>query len=73
MAEQQERERQAAEAVEELSDEEIERLKSQRFQERVRRVHAAMERERVDWRGVPYIAPDGRIAVRVVPVDMGER
>ena len=53
-----------------LSDVEIERLKRQRFQERVERVLEVMTRERVDWRAIPYITPDGRIVARVVPAEM---
>ncbi len=53
-----------------LSDAEIERLKSQRFQERVERVLEVMTRERVDWRAIPYITPDGRVVARVVPAEM---
>jgi predicted N-acetyltransferase YhbS len=55
----------------ELDDDAIERLKQERFQQRVQRVLAAMREERVDWRGVPVVTPDGRIAVRVVPVEAG--
>ena len=53
-----------------FSDEQIEKLRAARFQERVQRVLEVMREERVDWRGVPVITPDGRIAVRVVPVEM---
>jgi len=48
----------------------LEALRARRFQERVQRVVEVMRREGVDWRGVPYITPEGRIAVRVVPVEM---
>ena len=52
-----------------LDDEAIERLRQERFGQRVQRVLEVMKEERVDWRGVPFIAPDGRIGVRVMPVD----
>jgi hypothetical protein len=52
------------------SDQELETLARQRFQERVNRVLAVMREERVDWRAVPYVTPDGRIAARVAPVEM---
>jgi len=54
----------------EISDQAIEALKRERFQQRVQRVLEVMQRERVDWRGVAYIAPDGRVGARVVPVEM---
>lgn len=54
----------------ELSDEELARLRRQRFEERVRRVLAVMQQERIDWRGAAYVAPDGRIGVRVMPVEI---
>jgi len=54
----------------ELSDAALEELRRQRFQERVQRVLAVMTRERIDWRGIACITPDGRIAVRVVPIEM---
>ena len=54
----------------EITDAEIEQLKRQRFQQRVERVLEVMRRERVDWRGIPYITPEGRIAVRLVSVEM---
>ena len=54
----------------EISDQAIEALKRERFQQRVQRVLEVMQRERVDWRGVAYIAPDGRLGARVVPVEM---
>jgi hypothetical protein len=57
-------------AVPPLSDEAIRAMQQTRFQERVQRVQEVMQRERVDWRGVPFIAPDGRIGVRVVPVEV---
>jgi len=31
-----------------------------------------MKEERVDWRGVAFVTPDGRIAVQVTPVEMRE-
>ena len=53
-----------------LSDGAIAELRRRRFQERVGRVLEVMQRERVDWRGAPFITGDGRIGVRVVPVDL---
>jgi alkanesulfonate monooxygenase SsuD/methylene tetrahydromethanopterin reductase-like flavin-dependent oxidoreductase (luciferase family) len=53
-----------------LSDQDIERLRRERFAERVQRVLAVMREERVDWRGAAFVTPDGRIAVRVMPVPM---
>ena len=52
-----------------LSEERLEEIRRQRFQQRVERVLEVMRRERVDWRGMAYITPEGRIAVRVVPVE----
>jgi len=52
-----------------LSDDAIERMKQERFQQRVQRVLAVMREERVDWRGAAFITPDGRIAVRVFPIE----
>ena len=54
------------------SDAELESLRRERFQARVQRVLAVMQEERVDWRGVPFVAADGRIGVRVMPVEMRE-
>jgi hypothetical protein len=53
-----------------LSDDEISRLQEERFRQRVERVLAVMRAERVDWRGVPFLTPDGRIAVRILPMEM---
>lgn len=53
-----------------LSDDEISRLQEERFRQRVERVLAVMREERVDWRGVPFLTPDGRIAVRILPMEM---
>jgi hypothetical protein len=53
----------------EVSDEALERMRRDRFRQRVGRVLEAMQREGVDFRGVAAITPDGRIAVRVVPVE----
>ena len=53
-----------------LSDADINEMKRQRFQQRVRRVLAVMQEERIDWRGVPFLMSDGRIGVRVCPVEM---
>ena len=55
-----------------LADEELDRLRRERFRERVGRVLAAMRQERIDWRGHPYLTGDGRIGVRVEPVELGE-
>jgi hypothetical protein len=55
-----------------LSDARIRELQRRRFQERVERVLQVMRRERVDWRGVPFIAADGRIGVRVLPLDCAQ-
>jgi hypothetical protein len=55
-----------------LSDARIRELQRRRFQERVERVLEVMRRERVDWRGVPFIAADGRIGVRVLPLDCAQ-
>ncbi len=52
----------------EMSDEVIRELQARRFQERVQRVLEVMQRERIDWRGLAFVAADGRIGVRVVPV-----
>ena len=54
----------------EPTDEQIEELKQKRFRGRVERVLATMAAERIDWRGIPVVTPDGRIGVRVVPVEM---
>ena len=53
-----------------IPDEEMERVRQQRYQARVERVLLAMQREGVDWRAVAFVTPDGRIGTRVVPVDM---
>jgi len=52
------------------SDQELETLARRRFQERVNRVLAVMREERIDWRAIPYVTPEGRIAARVAPVEM---
>jgi hypothetical protein len=52
-----------------LSEKQLEEIRRRRFQQRVERVLEVMRRERVDWRGMAYITPEGRIAVRVVPVE----
>jgi hypothetical protein len=57
-------------AADELSEQRLEEIRQRRFQERVERVLEVMRRERVDWRGIPFIAADGRIGVRVVPVEI---
>jgi len=53
-----------------VTDAELERIRRERFGRRVERVLAAMREERIDWKGVAFIAPDGRVGVRVVPVEM---
>ena len=63
-------ERERAEPAAEISEERLDEIRRQRFQQRVERVLEVMQRERVDWRGVPFVAADGRIGVRVVPVDL---
>jgi hypothetical protein len=63
-------ERERAEPAAEISEERLEEIRRQRFQQRVERVLEVMQHERVDWRGLPFIAADGRIGVRVVPVDL---
>ena len=55
-----------------LTDEAIEEMKRKRFEARVNRVLAVMREERIDWRGIPLVTPDGRIGVRVVPVEMDQ-
>ena len=55
-----------------VSDQEIEQLRQERFRQRVQRVLDVMQEERVDFRGVPHITPEGRIGVRVVPVEMAQ-
>lgn|GEM_PF-1378665 len=55
----------------ELSEEQLEQMRQARFRERVGCVLAVMREERIDWRGLPTVTPDGRIVVRVVPVEMG--
>ena len=58
--------------VTEISNEDLERIRLERFQERVNRVVAVMKRERVDWRGMPFIQ-DGQIRARVIPVDLTQQ
>jgi len=53
-----------------VTDEELERLRHERFAQRVRRVLAVMRQERIDWRGRPYLTSDGRIGVRQEPVEL---
>ena len=52
------------------SDEAIEEIRKQRFNERVQRVLQVMQQERIDWKGIPVISPDGRIVVRIQPVEI---
>ncbi len=54
----------------ELTDGQLEELRRHRFEERVNRVLQVMREQRIDWRGIPFVTPEGRIAVRVVPVEM---
>lgn len=58
-------------SVSEPTDQAIEQIKQQRFRARVERVVVVMQEEQIDWRGIPFLTPDGRIAVRVVPAEMG--
>ena len=53
-----------------LTEEAIREIIEERRRQRIQRVLEVMRRERIDWRGVPFVTPDGRIAVRVVPVEM---
>ena len=62
-------EKQKGEEKVDLPDEALEMLRQQRFRERVERVLEVMRRERIDWQGLPFIKPDGRIGVRVAPFD----
>ena len=64
------RTQEAAPGGDSVTDAELERIRRQRFGRRVERVLAVMREERIDWKGVPFIAPDGRVGVRVVPVEM---
>ena len=52
------------------SDEAIEDIRKQRFNERVQRVLEVMQQERIDWQGRPIITPDGRIEVKLYPVEI---
>ena len=52
------------------SDEAIEEIRKQRFNERVQRVLQVMGQERIDWQGRPIITPDGRIEVKLYPVEI---
>ena len=65
-----ERTLQGPEGAEDLSEERLEEIRRRRFQARVQRVLAVMQQERIDWRGIAVIGPDGRIGVRVVPMEM---
>lgn len=56
-----------------LSDADIDEMKRHRFQQRVQRVLAVMQEERIDWRGVPFLTRDGRIGVRIWPAEMDRR
>jgi len=66
------RTQEAAPGGDSVTDAELERIRQERFRRRVERVLAVMVEERIDWRGAPFIAPDGRVGVRVVPVEMAE-
>ncbi len=57
-------------ANEEMSDEKLKAIAQARFQARVQRVLAVMQEERIDWQGTPQITPDGRIGVRLLPVEV---
>ena len=59
--------------AEPMSDEELEQLRRERFEVRVKTVLAVMQEQKIDWRGVPYITPDGAIKVRLLPVEMKEQ
>jgi len=52
------------------SDEALEAVRRARFRQRVERVLGIMRQERIDWRALAFITPDGRIALRVVPIEM---
>jgi hypothetical protein len=51
-------------------EQELRRRREAEFQQRVERVLEVMRAERVDWRGLASVTPDGRIVTRVVPVEM---
>ena len=51
------------------SDEAIEEIRKQRFQERVQRVLQVMRQERINWVGRPVIT-DGRIEVLIYPEEI---
>jgi len=53
-----------------LSDAELESLRRRRFEERVERVQAVMREQRIDWEGIAFVTTEGRIAVRVVPIEI---
>jgi len=73
MSDEDTKEEQAPEKPPEPSDEVLEAMRRQRFQDRVQRVLEVMKKERIDWRGVPFLAPDGTIGARVVPIEMRSR
>jgi len=62
-----------SEKNDELTDDELEALRAERFKERVQRVFGKMVEEGVDFQAVPGFVPDGtggwRIVLRIVPVD----
>ena len=64
------RTQEAAPGKDGVTDAELERIRRERFGRRVERVLAVMREERIDWKGVAFIAPDGRVGVRVVPVEL---
>ena len=53
-----------------LSDAELESLRRRRFEERVERVQAVMREQRIDWEGIAFVTTEGRIVVRVVPIEI---
>jgi len=55
---------------EELTEERLEELRRERFAARVAKVREVMQEQRVDFRGLPLITADGRIAVQIIPVEM---
>ncbi len=56
------------ESTEEM-EAELRRRRAEDFRQRVERVLKVMREERIDWRGAPFITPDGRVGVRVAPVE----
>ena len=54
-------------------DEKREPTYQDQFKARVARVAAVMQEERIAWRGIPAFTQDGRVGVRVVPVEAQDR